>query len=66
MIFEDQIIDGAGNEAKCDDVNTGWSKLNFIYYKMLNYLKILDLFNISNLVILLTFINSSSTYKIQL
>ena len=66
MIFEDQIIDGAGNEAKCDDVNTGWSKLNFIYYKMLNYLKIVDLFNISNLVILLTFINSSSTYKIQL
>ena len=66
MIFEDQIIDGAGNEAKCDDVNTGWSKLNFIYYKMLNYLKIVDLYNISNLVILLTFINSSSTYKIQL
>ena len=66
MIFEDQIIDGAGNEAKCDDVNTGWSKLNFIYYKMLNYLKIVDLFNFSNLVILLTFINSSSTYKIQL
>ena len=66
MIFEDQIIDGAGNEAKCDDVNTGWSKPNFIYYKMLNYLKIVDLFNFSNLVILLTFINSSSTYKIQL
>ena len=66
MIFEDQIIDGAGNEAKCDDVNTGWSKLNFIYYKMLNYLKIVDLFNFFNLVILLTFINSSSTYKIQL
>ena len=29
MIFEDQIIDGAGNEAKCDDVNDWMVKQEF-------------------------------------